>query len=110
MRLRPFLLGFLLFSGTAQADFITFQKWLAMDKTSRAIYIAGDIDGTLTTLIGGAASKHFSSCLSRSGATTLNISEAVLEFAKDKPQLHMGGVHEILMMYLFKACGLPPEK
>ena len=109
-RVGLFLVGFLLSSGTAQAEFIIYQRWVTLDTTSRAIYIAGDIDGTLATLIGGAAYKHFSSCLNRSGATFLNLSEAVLEFAKDKPELHMGGVLEILMLYLFKACGLPPEK
>src|ERR1700757_4177094 len=33
-----------------------------------------------------------------------------LNFAKDKPRLQMGPVHEVLMAYLFEACGYPPEK
>jgi hypothetical protein len=109
--LRLGVLVVVLFSSvTAHAQFVTYEQWRTYDKAARSAYIAGDIDGTISTLIRAPAARHFNSCLVKSDATPDSLSAAVLDFAKDKPYLQMGPVHEVLMAHLFEACGYPPEK
>ena len=36
-----------LLSSPARAEYVTYQKWLSYDRSTRVAYIAGDIDGTL---------------------------------------------------------------
>jgi hypothetical protein len=109
------LLGFLLsggaaHAGTSPAKFVSYQGWATVDESSRAMYIAGDLDGMFGMLAGAPAAFHFQHCLIRAKATPNTISAAVYEFAKGKPELHMLGMHEVLMVYLVKACGPPPEQ
>jgi hypothetical protein len=104
------MIAVLLFGPTAHADFVTYQQWQAYERAIRSAYIAGDIDATLETLVGGPAAQHFSSCLIASHATPDSISASLLEFAKERPELQEGDVHGALMIYLFAKCGYPPEK
>jgi hypothetical protein len=76
----------------------------------RILYIAGAFDTALTLWAGEeqnptAFKTHYSNCIVAAGMTNSQLAANVLNFARDKPELHTGGVPEALMGYLFAACG-----
>jgi hypothetical protein len=114
------LLVALLVSSAGQADYFTFQKWSALSETSRAAYIAGVYDAGLPgydmmiTLVegeqSGRYSRHYQNCIGASQMSVSQLAANVLNFAKDKPELHTGSVWIALLKYLTAACGEPPKK
>ena len=54
--------------------------------------------------------QHYSRCLVAAKMTNGQLAANVLNFAKDKPELHTGSVQHVLINYLIAACGAPPTK
>lgn len=107
LRLGLTVIGILLCS-SAHADYIDCKTWLTFDKMNRASYVAGVLDGTLDTLAHAATRTHFGSCLAKSRATPAKLADAIAEFTKDRPELNLSVMHAVVMLYLFKTCGLAP--
>jgi hypothetical protein len=103
----------LLVSSAAQSDFITYQKWLALNEMSRVAYISGAYDSLVIFVEGeqaGRNSRHYRKCVATAQMTNFQLAANVLNFAKDKPELHTGSVQGALIGYLNAACGGPPTK
>jgi hypothetical protein len=49
-------------------------------------------------------------CLSTAQMTDRQLTTNVMNFAKDKPELHVGPVQGALAKYLVAACGIVPTK
>jgi hypothetical protein len=103
----------LLVSSAAQSNYFTYQSWLAMAETSRVAYISGAYDSLVTFVEGeqaGRNSLHYTKCITTAKMTNFQLAANVLNFAKDKPQLHTGSMQGALIEYLNAACGQPPTK
>jgi hypothetical protein len=107
LRLGLTVIGILL-CNSAHANYVTYQTWLTFDKVNRASYVAGAIDGTLDSLASSATRTHFGSCLAKSRATPASLADAIAEFTKDRPELNTSVMYDVVMLYLFKTCGLAP--
>jgi hypothetical protein len=102
-----------LVSSAAQSNYVTYQKWLALNEISRTAYISGAYDSLVTFVESeqaGRNSLHYRTCIDTSKMTNFQLAENVLIFAKDKPELHTGSVQGALIKYLNAACGEPPTK
>jgi hypothetical protein len=114
------VLAALLVSSAAQSNYFTYQSWLALPESGRAAYIAGVYDAGLPgydmmiTLVegeqSGRYSRHYQNCIGASQMSVSQLAANVLNFAKDKPELHTGSVWKALLTYLTAACGEPPKK
>jgi hypothetical protein len=103
----------LLVSSAAQSNYFTYQSWLAMAETSRVAYISGAYDSLVTFVEGeqaGRNSLHYTKCITTAKMTNSQLTANMLNFAKDKPELHTGLVQRALLKYLVAACGEPPTK
>jgi hypothetical protein len=106
----------LLVSLPAQAYYVTYQQWLAMSEGPRSAYLIGSFDGYLyddTQFFVSQqwqidATFHYEMCLSKAKMTSGQLAMNVINFARDKPELHTQPVQHVLMNYLFAACGAPP--
>jgi hypothetical protein len=58
----------------------------------------------------GRNSRHYRKCVDTAQITNFQLAANVLNFAKDKPELHTGSVQGALIKYLNTACGQPPTK
>ena len=105
LRLGLTVIGILLCS-SVHADYIDCKTWLTFDQMNRESYVAGVLDGTLDSLVSSATREHFGSCLAKSRATPANLADAIAEFTKDRPELNMKPMYHVVMLYLFKTCGL----
>jgi hypothetical protein len=119
MILRTFVvLIALLVSSAAQAYFVTYQQWLAMSEGGRNAYLIGAFDGYLYDdsqfLVSEQwkidATVHYEMCLSKVRMTSGQLAANVINFARDKPELHTQPVPHVLHSYLFGACGASPTK
>jgi hypothetical protein len=111
----------LLISSTAQSEFYTYQRWLTLPLSARALHIAGIFDATvsdgmLIDTLGdpllrsvGTQWLHFDRCVNRSQMTDFQLAANVADFAKDKPKLQIGSVQAALVQYLAATCGEPPK-
>jgi hypothetical protein len=102
------ILAALLFSTAAQANYFTYQTWSALTEDSRIAYLSGVFDSLLVFV--PDAGLHYETCLVRAKTQTGQLAANVLNFAKDKPELHTGSVQGALIGYLNAACGGPPTK
>jgi hypothetical protein len=108
----------LLVSSAAQAYFVTYQQWLAMQEAGRNAYIIGAFDGYLyddsqffvSEQWKIDATVHYEMCLSKARMSSGQLAANVMNFARDKPELHTQPVQHVLMNYLFAACGKSPTK
>jgi hypothetical protein len=105
----------LLVSSGAQANYFTYQQWLAMSELGRAAYVAGAFDSLLTFIDPAdeqalAMKWHYNNCLLRAQMSDTQLAANVMNFAKDRPELHTGPVQGALIGYLIAACGAPPTK
>jgi hypothetical protein len=108
----------LLVSPLAHAYFVTYQQWLAMPEGARTAYITGAFDGYLyddsqffvRQQWEVDATFHYETCLSKARMTSGQLAVNVMNFARDKPELHTQPVQHALMNYLFAACGKSPTK
>ena len=75
---------------------------------SRVAYISGAYDSLVTFVEGeqaGRNSRHYRKCVATAQMTNFQLAANVLNFAKDKPELHVGSVQGALIEYLNAACG-----
>jgi hypothetical protein len=108
----------LLVSSAAQSYYATYQQWLAMSEGGRSAYIIGAFDGYLyddsqffvSEQWQRDATFHYEMCLSKARMTSDQLAANVMNFARDKPDLHTQPVQHVLMNYLFAACGTAPKK
>jgi hypothetical protein len=103
----------LLASSAAQSNYVTYQSWSAASEMSRVMYIAGAFDSLVTFIEGEQALRnrvHYNNCMETSQMTIVQLATNVLNFAKDKPELHTGSVQAALIEYLNATCGQPPTK
>jgi hypothetical protein len=104
----------LLVSSAAQSQaYYTYQSWSALSEPARAIYLSGAFD-SLVTFASGEQEKritaHYFKCIYTAKMSGSQLAANVLNFAKDKPELHTGSVQAALFKYLFATCGEPPTK
>jgi len=97
----------------ARANFYTYQEWLALNRAERETYLAGAFD-SLTSFGTGAdevgISHHYETCVRNGKMDLSQLTQNVIRFARDKPELHTGSVQLALLRYLIAACGQPPVK
>jgi hypothetical protein len=113
MRRTAVVLIALLASSAAQSNYVTYQSWSDASEMSRAMYIAGAFDSLVTFIESEQALRnrvHYNNCMETSQMTILQLATNVLNFAKDKPELHTGSVQGALIEYLNATCGQPPTK
>ena len=110
--IRRTLIGLIaLISSAAQANYFTYQQWLAMNETARVLYISGAYDSFVTILSDEQSvtnSSYFKKCIQTAQMTNAQLAANVLNFAKDRPELHTDAVQTALLGYLIAACGKPP--
>jgi hypothetical protein len=80
----------LLVSSGAQANYFTYQQWLAMSEMGRAAYVAGAFDSLLTFIDPAdeqapAMKWHYNNCLLRAQMSDTQLAANVMNFAKDRP-------------------------
>ena len=94
-----------------RANFYTYAEWLALNRTERETYLAGAFD-SLTSFGTGAdevgISRHYETCVRNAKMDLSQLTQNVIRFARDKPELHTGSVQLALLRYLIAACGQPP--
>jgi hypothetical protein len=103
----------LLVSSAAQSRYLTFQTWSAASETFRVAYIAGAYDSLVIFAEGEQEeriSAHYERCIGAAKMQNGQLAANVLNFAKDKPELHTGSVQGALLQYLIAACGVLPTK
>ena len=101
----------LLVSAAAQANYFTYQQWLALTETERVLYISGAYDWFVTILSDEQSetnSSYYRKCIQTAQMTNAQLAENVRNFAKDKPELHTYKMPSVLLGYLIAACGKPP--
>jgi hypothetical protein len=114
MRIAAGVLTALLASSAAHSNYVTYQTWITMPEPVREAYIAGAYDSLEN--VGEDTEQmrrtrmHYASCLATAKMTSLQLAANVLDFAKDKPELHNALVQRALVNYLIAACGEPPTK
>jgi hypothetical protein len=104
----------LLVSSAAQSQaYYTYQSWSALSEPARAIYLSGAFD-SLVTFASGEQEKritaHYFKCIYTAKTSGSQLAANVLNFAKDKPELHTGPVQAPRFKYLFATCGEPRTK
>jgi hypothetical protein len=96
-----------------RANFYTYQEWVALNRAERETYLAGAFD-SLTSFGTGAdevgISHHYETCVRNAKMDLSQLTQNVIRFARDKPELHTGSVQLALLRYLIAACGQPPVK
>jgi hypothetical protein len=96
-----------------RANFYAYQEWVALNRAEREIYLAGAFD-SLTSFGTGAdevgISHHYETCVRNAKMDLSQLTQNVIRFARDKPELHTGSVQLALLRYLIAACGQPPVK
>ena len=55
-------------------------------------------------------SRHYETCVRNAKMDLSQLTQNVIRFARDKPELHTGSVQLALLRYLIAACGQPPVK
>jgi hypothetical protein len=105
------LVGLLIVSPAARAEYFTYQTWSALNEIPRAVYIAGAYDSLMIfadTEAEGKFLRHFRKCIGTAQMSNFQLATNVLNFAKDRPALQTGSVQEALIVYLSAACGGKP--
>ena len=96
-----------------RANFYTYQEWVALNRAERETYLAGAFD-SLTSFGTGAdqvgISRHYETCVRNAKMDLSQLTQNVIRFVRDKPELHTGSVQLALLRYLIAACGQPPVK
>jgi hypothetical protein len=100
----------LLVSSAAQSNYFTYQSWLAMSESSRVAYLSGAFDSLVSFAETEQIAMHYGKCIDAAKMTNFQLTANMLNFAKDKPELHTGLVQRALLKYLIAACGEPPTK
>ena len=100
----------LLVSSAAQSNYFTYQSWLAMSESSRVAYLSGAFDSLVSFAETEQIAVHYGKCIDAAKMTNFQLTANMLNFAKDKPELHTGLVQRALLKYLIAACGEPPTK
>jgi hypothetical protein len=96
----------LLVSSAAQANYFTYQEWLAKPAIVRAAYIAGALD-SLVNYTDPRIAMHYNNCIARAEMRSDQLADNVLNYARDKPSMQTGSVQHVLLDYLIAACGAP---
>ena len=100
----------LLVSSAAQSNYFTYQTWLAMPESSRIAYVSGAFDSLVSFAETEQVAMHYVKCIDTVKMTNSQLTANMLNFAKDKPELHTGLVQRALLKYLAAACGEPLTK
>ena len=100
----------LLVSSAAQSNYFTYQTWLAMPESSRVAYVSGAFDSLVSFAETEQVAMHYVKCIDTVKMTNSQLTANMLNFAKDKPELHTGLVQRALLKYLVAACGEPLTK
>jgi hypothetical protein len=100
----------LMVSSAAQSNYFTYQTWLAMPESSRVAYVSGAFDSLVSFAETEQVAMHYVKCIDTVKMTNSQLTANMLNFAKDKPELHTGLVQRALLKYLVAACGEPLTK
>jgi hypothetical protein len=89
------VLAALLVSSAAQSNFFTYQSWLTLPESARAMYISGAYDSLITFNSDEQdqkVSSHYARCISAAKMGNGQLAANVINFARDKPDLQVGPV------------------
>jgi hypothetical protein len=81
--------------GPTRANFYTYEEWVLLERVQRETYIAGAFDA-LTSFGTGEqeveVSRHHELCVRNAKMDLSQLTQNVLRFARDKPELHTSSV------------------
>jgi hypothetical protein len=90
--------------------YYTFAQWDKLPNEQRAAYVAGLAD-TLAVLATVEATKrfaqHYDQCIRRNNMTSLQLANAMRDFARPLREMQNETMQGVLINYLVEACGAP---